>query len=95
MPEDKVQHPIYSHIGNKLRQLRKAKGLRQYEVANLTLYTRVSICNIEKGRQAIPVDKLLMFCALYKVSICEFLSDFETHNFWDALAKDIVEDNFQ
>lgn len=94
MPEDKVQHPIYIHIGEKLRQLRKSRGLRQHEVAIMSGYTRVSICNIEKGRQAIPVDKLLSLCSIYSVSISDFLADYGTPNFWDKFAHGVVEDSF-
>ncbi len=60
---------IYKRIGDLIAFHRKKKGLTQAELGNRLNLTRVSITNIEKGRQRISLHKLLLLSKLLDVSI--------------------------
>lgn len=57
--------PIYVSLGNAIRLGRKQKRLNQIDLARAVKLSRVSIANIENGRQRLPlhtavlIDKLL------------------------------------
>lgn len=57
----KPKEIIYLHIGRKVRALRQAAGLTQAELAKSIEgeLGRTSIVNLEQGRQAIPLDRLV------------------------------------
>lgn len=50
--------PLYIYIGEQIASRRKAKGMTQARLAELVNLSRVSISNIEKGRQNFLVHKL-------------------------------------
>lgn len=49
------QDELYRALGQRVRDLRLAERLSQQELADRVNLTRVSIANIEKGRQRPPV----------------------------------------
>lgn len=55
---------INQTVGSKLRDVRKATGMSQAKLAQRLGYTRVAVTNIEKGRQAMSVEKLHLICQI-------------------------------
>jgi len=54
----KPLEPVYSLISLKIRHIRETLGMTQEELAKRTGYTRVSIVNIETGRQRLPLHQV-------------------------------------
>ena len=54
--------------GNRLKELRKAKGLTQAELGNILGVTKASICCYEKETRTPPVETIIDMMALYNVS---------------------------
>lgn len=56
-------------IGERLKQLRKAKKLRQSKIAELLQITTENYSKIENGKIMITVDKLVKVAGFYRVSL--------------------------
>ena len=54
--------------GNRLKELRKNKGLTQEALGNLLGVTKASICCYEKETRTPPVETIIAMMALYNVS---------------------------
>lgn len=54
--------------GNRLKELRKSKGLTQAELGNLLGVTKASVCCYEKETRTPPVETIVDMMALYNVS---------------------------
>ena len=63
------------HIGQKLKQLRKSRDLKQCEVADAIGLSRASISNIESGRRSLTLNTLKKFADFYKIDISYFELD--------------------
>lgn len=61
------------NIAERLRALRKEKGLTQDDVANALYVTRQSVCKWETGKALPDVEKLRQLCVLLEVSADELL----------------------
>lgn len=59
---------IVAHIGAKIVELRKAKGLTQDDLANELGLSRTSILNIERGRHRTTTETLYAVCMLLGVT---------------------------
>ena len=53
---------------NRLKELRRAKGLTQEEIARLLGVQKAAICKYETGRVAIPPDTLVVLCDFFGVT---------------------------
>lgn len=53
------ERALYAGIGKRVRAARKAAGLTQGEVAECVGLTRTAINNLEQGRAATPLIRLL------------------------------------
>ena len=60
-------------IADKLRELRKAKGLTQEEMAAALFVTRQSVYKWETGKALPDLEKLTLICRLFDVSADELL----------------------
>lgn len=49
---------VYPEIARRIRMIRQARGLTQQGLAHCLGISRVSMVNIEAGRQQSPVDRL-------------------------------------
>lgn len=49
---------VYRAIGARIQMIRQALDVTQEDLAKRVGYTRVSIVNIEAGRQRVPVHQL-------------------------------------
>lgn len=72
-----------SQIGKELKELRKARGWRQVEVADKIGLSRSAISNIEAGHRSLTLVTLKKFCELYGIDISYF--GIETDNFDEAV----------
>lgn len=52
-------------LGENIRKNRKEFSMNQEELGRAVTLSRVSIVNIEAGRQQPPLDKLMEFCTLF------------------------------
>lgn len=57
------------HIGNRLRQLRLAHGLKLYEVSALVGRSETVIGRYERGQTRVPDDAKLALARHYGVSV--------------------------
>ena len=64
---------VYRHLGKALRAARKAKNMRQVQVAEHVGLSKPSISLIEKGRQRIMLHDLPKFAAVLGVKPTELL----------------------
>lgn len=58
-----------STIGNKLKTLRKGRGLTQLELAYRMNWSRATISNYECGRRVPHLDELTALCHFFGVSM--------------------------
>ena len=63
-------------IGSRLVSLRKAKGISQTKLAELTKLDRTYISRIERGKQNMTMTTLIFICDCLGVTLKEFF-DFE------------------
>lgn len=62
-------------LGENIRKNRKEFHMNQEELGRAVKLSRVSIVNIEAGRQQPPVDKLMEFCALFSCTPNDLLPE--------------------
>ncbi len=55
-------------IGTNIRRMRRLKDFTQEDLAERLGLTRVSIVNIEAGRQAIPIYQIPLLCEVLECS---------------------------
>lgn len=60
-----------THVGNKLRELRKARGLSQEEVARAVGTTRQTITSIEVGKYTASLPLALRLAQYFGVTVEE------------------------
>ncbi len=53
---------------NRLKELRRAKGLTQEDIARILGVQKAAICKYETGRVAIPQDALVFLCDFFGVT---------------------------
>lgn len=59
---------ILKIIGGNIRKYRLRSDLTQEDLAKKLELTRVSVVNIESGRQAIPIYRIILLCAILKIT---------------------------
>ena len=67
------ERSLYIHIGARVREARKARGMKQGALAECIGLTRTSIINLERGRQAVPLRELLDIAEWLDVEPCWLL----------------------
>ncbi len=70
-------------IGKQLKELRRARGWRQLEVAEKVGLSRSAISNIESGKRSLTLSTLKRFCEIYNIDISYF--GIETKSFDENL----------
>ncbi len=74
-------------IGTKLKDLRIARDLKQFEVAEALGLSRAAISNIEHGRRSLTLNTLKRFADFYKVDISYFEIDGQKDEVIDLLER--------
>jgi transcriptional regulator with XRE-family HTH domain len=64
---------IYLEIGDRIRRLRDRKGLSQKGLTDDAQLNRTSICNIEHGKQRLPIDRLCMIAVALGAELNEIM----------------------
>jgi transcriptional regulator with XRE-family HTH domain len=66
---------VYTIIGHAIQRIRKQANISQQELANYLGMNRVSIVNIEAGRQHLPIHTLYNIAKRFDVSIAMFFQE--------------------
>lgn len=74
-------------IGEKLKELRRARDLKQCQVADALELSRASISNIENGRRSLTLNTLKRFADFYKIDISYFEIDSKKDEVIDLLER--------
>ncbi len=82
-------------LGNKLKELRKSRGLTQDDIAAKFGLSRGSVSNWEKGRRKPSIKQLEVLANFYNVSLDFFADETSTNEVVDVLerAKNILKDD--
>lgn len=73
---DKEQQTVfYEALGEKIRDARKRKNLNQEDLADKLGMSRVSVVNIETGKQRLPLHVLSDISELLNITISELLPE--------------------
>lgn len=65
---------LYAAVGFRITRVRKARGLRQDDLAQAVGLTRSSIANTETGRQRVPLHTLLAIAQALGVELVDLLA---------------------
>lgn len=69
---------MYSELGDKVKLLRKRRGLKQDDLAELLELSRGQISNLESGRRNLSLRQLEKLCEYFKVDISYFFMSITT-----------------
>ena len=78
---------MYSELGYKVKLLRKRRGLKQDDLAEVLELSRGQISNLEKGRRNLNLRQLKKLCDYFKVDISYFLMSETTDSCLDLIEK--------
>ncbi len=65
-------------IGKKIKLLRIAKGIRQFDVAQAINISPAHLSNIERGRNSITLENLFKLRELLGCNVSEFFSELDS-----------------
>jgi len=69
MLDKEQQTEFYESVGEKIKEARKAQEMNQDVLADLLGISRVSLVNIEAGKQRVPLHVLLDICEALNVTM--------------------------
>ena len=72
-------------LGNKIKLIRKARGLKQTDLAKILNITKAQISNLEHGRRCLSLEKLNKLCQYLEVDISFFLGEYKPTEIIDFL----------
>lgn len=78
---------MYQDLGEKVKLLRKRRGLKQDDLAEVLDLSRSQISNLEKGRRNLSLKQLEKLCEYFKVDISYFLMSATTDSCLDLIEK--------
>lgn len=64
-------------VGNRIKMMRLAKGLRQKHVADMLKISQSNMSNIESGRCGVTIDHLIILREIFACSMNDFFVDIE------------------
>lgn len=73
MLDREQQTSFYERIGEKIRETRKIREINQETLATTLGISRVSLINIETGKQRVPLHVLLDICVSLNVTMNELV----------------------
>ena len=90
-----MNESIYNALfGARVKHYRERKGMTQKELADALGYTsHTSIAQIEKGKNSIPLSKLLDFCSALDVEPFDLIGLSETDKKVWLIAEKMSKDN--
>ena len=78
---------MYSILGEKVKQLRNRRGLKQDDLAEILELSRSQISNLESGRRNLSIRQLEKLCEYFKVDMSYFLMSETTDSCLDLIEK--------
>lgn len=78
---------MYLELGEKVKQLRKRKGLNQDDLAKVLELSRSQISNLESGRRNLSLKQLENLCEYFKVDMSYFFMVETTDSCLDLIEK--------
>ncbi|WP_285009626.1 helix-turn-helix domain-containing protein [Pedobacter faecalis] len=69
MLDKEQQTEFYERIGERIKEARKVQEMNQDVLANTLGISRVSLVNIEAGKQRVPLHVLIDICEALNVSM--------------------------
>ena len=72
---DKDVKQIYTYLGKTLRKLRLERGMTQEELARSLNLTRVSVSNLEAGRQGASIVLVLIISRIFQVPVVDLFEE--------------------
>src|SRR5690606_41131732 len=60
-------------IGRKIKEIRKERKMSQFEVSEALGISRVSVTNMESGRHAFGIERMIEFSDLFEISVDDLL----------------------
>lgn len=78
---------MYSILGEKVKQLRNRRGLKQDDLAEILKLSRSQISNLESGRRNLSIRQLEKLCEYFKVDMSYFLMSETTDSCLDLIEK--------
>lgn len=64
-------------VGNRIKMMRLAKGLRQKHVADMLKISQSNMPNIESGRCGVTIDHLILLQEIFACCMSDFFVDIE------------------
>lgn len=64
-------------VGNRIKMMRLAKGLRQKHVADMLTISQSNMSNIESGRSGVNIEHLFTLQEIFACSMNDFFVDIE------------------
>lgn len=68
---------VENSIGQKLKELRLARDLKQIDVAEGVGLSRTAISNIESSKRSLTLNTLKKFADFYKIDVSTITDEFE------------------
>jgi transcriptional regulator with XRE-family HTH domain len=68
---------FYQDVGNLIRTFRKLKDINQESLAEQLGISRISLVNIENGKQRVPLHVLIEVTNILKIPLKEVIPSFE------------------
>lgn len=65
--------PVYQAVGEKVRDFRKESGLSQLDLADRAACSRITISNLERGRQRISLELLFEIAIALEVELADLM----------------------
>ena len=78
---------MYSELGEKVKLIRKRRGLNKDDLAEVLELSRSQISNLESGRRNLSVKQLEKLCEYFKVDMSYFLISETTDSCLDLVEK--------
>ena len=73
--ENTIRHQFYLEVGKSIRTARMRSNYSQLDLAKKLNMSRVSVVNIEKGRQSAPLYLIWVIASVLDTSINELIPD--------------------
>lgn len=70
-----VNHKLLKQFGDKIRELRTARGLSQEQLAELTGFHRTYIGMVERGERNLSLSNAAVFADAFEIQITELLKN--------------------
>lgn len=67
---------LYEHIGCRLREERKKRGIKLKEVAERLNRSKFYVMDAERGRFRMTLDKLYEYCAVLDIPLKTIIPDY-------------------